>query len=215
MLAAAAVDKSDHARLRLAAVLLEESERRHLARELHDEIGQSLTALKVRLEMMQPAGKEALALAQELMGRVSSLSLDLRPAMLDDLGLLPALLWLFDRYRAQTGITVEFAHEGLDAPRLPRERETAAYRIVQEALSNAARHSGAERVSVRVLRRDDRLTVHVEDGGKGFDPDAILSDPQTGGLIGMRERAAALGGRLTIDAAAGKGTRLFAELPTT
>jgi signal transduction histidine kinase len=215
MLAASAVDKSDHARLRLAAVLLEESERRHLARELHDEIGQSLTALKVRLEMMQPAGKEALALAEELMARVSSLSLDLRPAMLDDLGLLPALLWLFDRYRAQTGIAVEFSHEGLDGPRLPRERETAAYRIVQEALSNAARHSGAERVVVRVLRRDERLAVHVEDGGKGFDPDAILSDPQTGGLIGMRERAAALGGSLTIDAAAGKGTRLYAELPTT
>jgi signal transduction histidine kinase len=215
MLAAAAVDKSDHARLRLAAVLLEESERRHLARELHDEIGQSLTALKLRLEMMQPESKEALALAEELMARVSSLSLDLRPAMLDDLGLLPALLWLLDRFRAQTGIAVEFAHEGLDGPRLPQERETAAYRIVQEALSNAARHSGADRVMIRVYHRSGRLSVQVEDGGKGFNPDAVLADPQTGGLIGMRERATALGGRLTIEAAAGKGTRLYAELPTT
>jgi signal transduction histidine kinase len=215
MLAAAAVDKSDHARLRLAAVLLEETERRHLARELHDEIGQSLTALKVRLELMQPSSNEALALANELMQRVSSLSLDLRPAMLDDLGLLPALLWLFDRYRTQTGIAVEFAHEGLEGPRLPRERETAAYRIVQEALSNAARHSGAASVAVRVLRRGERLSVQVEDSGKGFDPDAILADPQTGGLLGMRERATALGGRLTIEAASGKGTRLYAELPTT
>jgi len=216
MLAAGAVDKSDHARLRLAAVLLEESERRHLARELHDEIGQSLTALKVRLEMMPggPGVDETRNIVGELMARVSSLSLDLRPAMLDDLGLLPALLWLFDRYRAQTEIVVEFAHEGLEAPRLPRERETAAYRIVQEALSNTARHSGAERVQVRVFRRGERLSVQVEDGGKGFDPDAILKDPQTGGLLGMRERATALGGHLTIEAAAGKGTRLYAELPT-
>jgi signal transduction histidine kinase len=215
MLAAAAVDKSDHARLRMAAVLLEESERRHLARELHDEIGQSLTALKVRLEMMQPQGKEALELAQELMARVSSLSLDLRPAMLDDLGLLPALLWLFDRYRAQTGISVEFAQEGLEGDRLARERETAIYRIVQEALSNAARHSGAERVSVRMVRRDGQLSLHVDDGGKGFDPEAVLGEAKTSGLLGMRERAAALGGHLTIDAAKGLGTRLHAELPTT
>jgi signal transduction histidine kinase len=216
MLASGALDRSDQARLRLAAVLLEESERRHLARELHDEIGQSLTALKVRLEVMKegPGVPETRALVEELMARVSSLSLDLRPAMLDDLGLLPALLWLFDRYRAQTGITVEFAHEGLEDPRLPRERETAAFRIVQEALNNAARHSGAERVQVRVFRKGDRLSVQVEDAGKGFDPDAVLADPQTGGLIGMRERAVALGGELTIDAAAGKGTRLSAELPT-
>ncbi len=217
VLLSGALDKSDHARLRLAAVLLEESERRHLARELHDEIGQSLTALKVRLEMM-PAGPgvaEGRAVVSELMTRVSSLSLDLRPAMLDDLGLLPALLWLFDRYRAQTGIAVEFVHDGLDQARLPAERETAAFRIVQEALSNAARHSGAQKVTVRVLHRGERLSVQVEDGGKGFDPDAVLRDPHiaTGGLIGIRERAAALGGRLTIEASAGNGTRLYAELP--
>jgi signal transduction histidine kinase len=210
-----ALDRSDHARMRLAAVLLEESERRHLARELHDEIGQSLTALKVRLEMMQGDANvvEARAVAEELMARVSSLSLDLRPAMLDDLGLLPALLWLLDRYRAQTGINVEFSHDGLEAARLPRERETAAFRIVQEALSNAARHSGSARVAVRVQRRDDRLSVQVEDGGRGFDPKLVLAEPSTGGLIGMRERAVALGGKLTVEAAEGGGTRVAAELP--
>jgi signal transduction histidine kinase len=213
MLAASALERTDHARLRLAAVLLEETERRHLARELHDEIGQSLTALKVRLEMAK--SEEELKLVNELMARVSSLSLDLRPAMLDDLGLLPALLWLFDRFRAQTEIAVEFAHEGIEGGRLPRERETAAYRIVQEGLSNAAKHSGAKKVLVRVFQRDNRLSVQVEDTGKGFDPEGVLKSPQTGGLLGMRERAVALGGQLTIEAASGKGTRLYAELPTT
>jgi signal transduction histidine kinase len=206
-----AVDKSEQARLRLAAVLLEEAERRNLARELHDEIGQLLAALKLRLELLPDAGT-ARKLVEELMARVSSLSLDLRPAMLDDLGLLPALLWLFGRYRAQTGVAVEFAHEGLE-PRPPRESETAAFRIVQEALSNAAKHAGVSSVAVRVFRRDGRLVVTVEDGGKGFDPAAALAGPTTSGLLGMRERASALGGTLTIDAAAGRGTRLHAELP--
>src|SRR5262249_54302720 len=148
-----------------------------------------------------------------LMGRVSRLSLDLRPAMLDDLGLLPALVWLFDRYRAQTGLAVDFTHDGLEA-RASREAETAAFRIVQEALSNVARHAAAERGAVRVTRRDGRLTVHVDDPGRGFDVAAALARPATSGLIGMRERASALGGRLSIESAAGAGTRLSAELPT-
>jgi signal transduction histidine kinase len=209
-----ALDRTDAARMRLAAVLLEEAERRHLARELHDEIGQSLTALKIRLELARAEGDlgEARQLVDDLMARVSNLSLDLRPAMLDDLGLLPALLWLFERYTAQTRVQVDFQHDGLGA-RFSPESETAAFRIVQEALSNAARHSGADRVTVRVWVEGATLGVQVSDRGRGFQPDAALAAGASSGLLGMRERAVALGGRLTVEASPGEGARLQAELP--
>ncbi|HZS40910.1 MAG TPA: sensor histidine kinase [Polyangia bacterium] len=210
------LDRTDGARMRLAAVLLEEAERRHIARELHDEIGQSLTALKIRLAIAGDAGGlgEARALVDDLMSRVSNLSLDLRPAMLDDLGLLPALLWLFERYTAQTQIEVAFEHEGL-GDRFSPESETAAFRIVQEALTNAARHSGEKRVTVRVWRAPTSATlgVQIEDRGRGFDADSALAAGKSSGLLGMRERAVALGGTLTIEARPGSGTRLHAELP--
>jgi signal transduction histidine kinase len=210
------LDRTDGARMRLAAVLLEEAERRHIARELHDEIGQSLTALKIRLAMAgDGAGlPEARALVDDLMSRVSNLSLDLRPAMLDDLGLLPALLWLFERYTAQTQIEVAFEHEGLDG-RFSPESETAAFRIVQEALTNVARHSGEKRVTVRVWRTagTPTLGVQVQDRGRGFDADRAIAAGRSSGLTGMRERALALGGRLTVEAAPGSGARLSAELP--
>ena len=110
----AALDRADAARIRLAAVLLEEAERRHIATELHDEIGQTLTALNLRLNVAEPSEHvlQSRELVEDLMRRVSNLSLDLRPAMLDDLGLLPALLWLFERYATQTGVKVQFAHDG-------------------------------------------------------------------------------------------------------
>jgi signal transduction histidine kinase len=207
--------RADTARQRLAAVLLEESGRRHIARELHDEVGQYLTALKARLEVLSHSGsdvKAAQELLQTVMKQVSNLSLDLRPAMLDDLGLLPALLWLFERYTAQTGVQVEFAHEGIDR-RFGRDAETAAFRIVQEALSNAAKHAGAKSVQVRVWAKDELVFVQLVDAGKGFDPSAVLASPSTSGLLGMRERAAALGGRFEIESAPGQGVRLYAELP--
>jgi signal transduction histidine kinase len=206
------LDRVDRARMRLAAVLLEEAERRHIARELHDEIGQSLTALKLNLEAETPHLAETRALVDDLMGRVSALSLELRPAMLDDLGLLPALLWLFDRYHRSAGLEVEFVHEGIDG-RLQPMVETAAYRIVQESLSNAAKHAAVNQVAVRVVRRDGRLHVTVEDRGRGFDPQAAFG--RSTGLSGMRERAAALQGRLDIDSTIGRGTCLTAELPVT
>ena len=204
-----AIDRSEKEKLRLAAVLLEENERRNLARELHDEIGQTLTGLKLRLEAGQTA--EARGLVEELMSSVRNLSLDLRPAMLDDLGLLPALLWLFERYTTQTGVKVAFEHDGLSG-RLAAETETAAFRIVQEALTNVARHAGAETVVVRVWAQGRTLGVQVDDSGKGFDPGKV-NDGKTGGLSGMRERAAALGGQLTLESKPGEGARVMAELP--
>jgi signal transduction histidine kinase len=208
------LDRTDGERMRLAAVLLEEAERRHIAKELHDEVGQSLTALKLRLQVADESEQvlQARALVDELLERVSNLSLDLRPAMLDDLGLLPALVWLFERYTTQTTVKVEFAHAGLEG-RLSAVVETAAFRIVQEALTNVARHAAVAQVSVRVWRDGAALSVQVADAGKGFDVAAALAAGTSSGLSGMRERAAALGGKMEIESSDAAGTRLTAELP--
>lgn len=213
-------ERLQHLSRRLVEV--QEGERRHIARELHDEIGQALTGLKLLLDMEQRlagegAGEgglgEAQALLNDLLARVRELSLDLRPAMLDDLGLLPTLLWHFERYTARTGIGVTFKHTGLEARRFPAEVETAAYRIVQEALTNVARHAGVAEVTVRLWGSEGCLGAQVEDRGRGFDPEAAAADGVSGGLGGMRERAELLGGRLTVESLGGRGTLVTAEFP--
>jgi PAS domain S-box-containing protein len=199
---------------------VQELERRHLARELHDEIGQTLTGLKLTLEMarrLQPGElhaslAEAQALMKDLTTRVRDLSLRLRPTMLDDLGLRPALLWHFERYTAQTKVQVVFEQSGLDRRFAPAV-ETAAYRIVQEALTNVARHAGAGEVTVRIWLDQELLCLQIEDPGIGFDPDGVRAAGTSSGLSGMQERAKLLGGRLTVDSGCGAGTRLTAELP--
>jgi signal transduction histidine kinase len=203
-------------------VEVQEAERRHIARELHDEIGQVLTGLSLALEMsarapaeaVQPSLNDAQALVNDLMARVRDLSLGLRPAMLDDLGLLPALLWHVERYTAQTDVQVNFQHRGLER-RFGAEIETALYRIVQEALTNVARHAGVDEVTVRVWASPDTLGVQIEDRGSGFDPKAALASGSTSGLASMRERAALLGGHLVIESSPEAGSRLTAELPVT
>jgi PAS domain S-box-containing protein len=202
-------------------VEMQESERRYIARELHDEIGQMLTGLKLLLTSDVDAlpGRtlanvgEARTLVGDLMARVRNLSLDLRPAMLDDLGLLPAVVWFIGRYETQTEGRVAFNHLGIEGERFPREVETTAYRIVQEALTNVARHAGVKSASVRLWARGEVLEVQVEDTGSGFDPATALAAGKSSGLAGMRERAVLLGGQLTIDSAPGAGTRLIAVLP--
>jgi PAS domain S-box-containing protein len=202
-------------------VEVQEAERRHLARELHDEIGQLLSGLKLVLETgtTVPSKKFAMSLDQarklvnELMVRVRNLSLDLRPAMLDDLGLLPALLWNFERYTAQFKVHVVSNHSGLERRRFPPHVETGAYRIVQEALTNVARHAGVSSVTVRLWTDQEALHVQVEDKGTGFDPKAVLGGGASSGLTGMRERALLLGGHLVIDSIPGSGTQLTAQLP--
>ena len=194
-------------------VALQEEERRSIARELHDEIGQLLTGLKLLIGGADPraAQPELERLVGELMQRVRNLSMDLRPVLLDDLGLVPALLWHIDRYSAQTRVRVDFRHEAL-ARRLPSAIETAAYRIVQEALTNVARHSGAAEAMVVLRAESDCLSVLVEDAGAGFAVGRVLAIGACG-LTGMRERALLLGGRLEVESAPGTGTRVRAELP--
>ncbi len=200
-------------------VEVQEAERRSIARELHDEVGQLLTAIQVKLEMASRAQRgasplqECRALLDDLMARVRDLSLKLRPAVLDDLGLLPALLWLFDRYTVQTAISVDFTHSGLNEAERQPELESAAFRIVQEALTNVARHAAVDRVRVRFNRIPASLHFEIEDRGAGFDPGARQGAGGSLGLTGMQERAALLGGTVEIQSSAGAGTRVRAVLP--
>lgn len=197
-----------------------ESERRFIARELHDEIGQQLTGLKLSLDMMAQApharSAEQLpalqALAAELLERVRNLSLDLRPSMLDDLGLLPALTWHFDRYFDQTGIRVSFMHHGLKK-RFGPHIETVAYRVIQEALTNAARYAGVANVSVSLNADAGTVHISVSDEGKGFNPADVLVRRNTVGLFSMRERVETAGGILKVQSAPGAGTMLVAVVP--
>lgn len=199
---------------------VQEAERRNIALELHDEIGQVLTGLKLTLEMgtrlpAEEVGRsldEARALVNELMARVRKLSLDLRPAMLDDLGLLPTLLWHIEHYTAQTKVRITFKHSGLEKRRFAPEVETAAYRMVQEALTNIARHAQVDEAAVRLSTHQRTLVIEVEDQGNGFDVESVLAASETSGLAGMRERAVLLAGRLTVESQPGAGTRLIAEL---
>jgi signal transduction histidine kinase len=202
-------------------VEVQEKERREIARELHDEIGQELTGLKLMLKGFSSSNiqrqradfLEAEQLVNSLLGKVRELSLNLRPAMLDDLGLLPALLWLVDRYSAQTSIEILFRHSGIEHMRFSPGVETGAFRIIQEAMTNIARHAGVNRAEVAVRVEDSLLRILVEDNGKGFDPEIVRLTGTSSGLTGMQERAISLGGSCTIYSTPGKGTRLLAALP--
>ncbi|HWR65929.1 MAG TPA: CHASE4 domain-containing protein [Bellilinea sp.] len=202
-------------------VEIQESERRRIALELHDEIGQLLTGLKLQLDSNREPGTaapqqslaKASALADELIQRVRNLSLDLRPTMLDDLGLLPALFWHIDRFTSLTGVKVNFSQNGLADVRFAPEIETTAYRIIQEALTNVARHSGVNEASVQVLHLDGLLSIQVEDRGGGFSAESAYTSRLTRGLRGMQERVALVGGSITIDSVPGWGTSILVELP--
>lgn len=201
---------------------VQEAERRIIALELHDQIGQILTGLKLKLEMLarlpaveaQPRLDEAQTLVNELITRTRELSLNLRPATLDHLGLLSALLRHFRHYTSQTNVRVDFRHSGLEGKRFAPEFETAAFRIVQEALTNAARHSEAKEVIVMLRADEETLEIQITDYGKGFDAETVLAAGQSSGLTGMRERASLLGGKFCIESNDGAGTHLTVEWST-
>jgi signal transduction histidine kinase len=132
--------------------------------------------------------------------------------VLDQLGLLAALLALFERYTDQTGVRVHFKHEGVEG-RFEPDVETTVYRIVQEALTNVARHAGVDIATVRVWSVAGIMGIQIEDTGRGFDPEAVLAAPRSSGLAGMEERVILLGGQLAIESRPGEGARLTAELP--
>ena len=196
----------------------QELERARLARELHDETGQALTSILLGLKSLEDSaagdGRAAVAELRELvvstLQDVRRLAVELRPAALDDFGLMPAIERLRDSVEEQGELSVDVQSE-LGDERLPADTETALYRIAQEAFTNVLKHAGAHRVAVKLSRRDDAVTLVVHDDGKGFDQ-ADIRDGSLG-LVGMRERVALLGGRLAIESSEGAGTMLRAEVP--
>lgn len=194
---------------------IEEDERRSIALELHDGIGQVLTALINHLRHTPEDTAGAVTLAQSALDEVRRMSRALRPSVLDDLGLVAALTWLARTSAEASGLDVR-----LDAPEscppLDPETETVVFRVVQEALNNAVKHAGATRVRVTVQCRRSELRVTVADDGHGFDADARVAAGDSGfGLRGMRDRAELFGGRLDIRSAPGDGSAIVLTLPAT
>ncbi len=200
-------------------VEIQEDERRSLSRELHDEIGQMLTGLQFSIKSIMVESDEdkrnkldqIQILISAIISQIRELSINLRPSLLDDLGILPTLTWYFDRYEAKTGIRVGFNHQNLDQ-RFSPELEITAFRIVQEALTNIARYAEAESADVKMNIFDSVMQVEIHDQGRGFDI-TVLSKNQSVGIEGMRERVFAIGGMLEIQSQAGKGTHIQAKLP--
>jgi signal transduction histidine kinase len=190
--------------LAVELVNAQEQERRAIARELHDEVGQSLAALRLDIAPM----KTVAAAVERIIEEVRRIALSLRPSMLDDLGLVPALEWQAREVTAKSGVAVIFrANDSADE--VPEAHRTCIYRIAQEALRNCARHSGANRVEVGLEKRAGMVSLQVEDNGKGFVPVRTFGL----GLLGMKERVALLNGNLRITSDLGKGTSIRAELP--
>ncbi len=199
-----------------------EAERKRIARELHDDTAQALTSILVRLRLLGRSTKDPVVLVniEELheltagaLDSVRRMAMDLRPAALDDLGLVPALQAYTEKYSRNWPLSVTVRVDGLRR-RLPADVELVLYRVVQEALNNIAKHASASSALVSLGRRHNELTLTVEDDGVGFD----LSDgPRTSGsglgLFGMRERLALVGGDVQVQSARGKGTKITARVP--
>jgi signal transduction histidine kinase len=195
-------------------ITAQEHERRRVARELHDDTSQGLAALLLKLRSRPELAEEA-TLALNTLDAIHRLIADLRPSVLDDLGLTSAIAWCADRHLRAHGVAVRCEFSGLDR-RLPPEHETAIFRVVQEAIANIDRHAKAESVLIQGSVRDHELVVEVEDDGAGFDEHAFETPDRAGrgwGLLGMRERVEMLGGKLDIDSAPGQGTHLRLDVP--
>lgn len=202
-------------------VAAQENERRSIARELHDEAGQALASLRIGLRLLEKEIEEGASVSgrvAELMHRTDTvidglhrLAADLRPASLEHQGLEPALRQYTRSAAAELGLTVRFKARGFGAERLPSMVETALFRVVQEAMTNIVRHAGATQVDVLAEHRGDRVMVMVEDNGVGFDPRMVRRGDQLG-LLGLLERAEALGGTLTVESEPGAGTTVVVEV---
>jgi signal transduction histidine kinase len=202
-------------------ITAQEEERRRIARELHDETGQSLTSLMVRLQNMnqqcplpelKPQIDELRQVVAQTLDNVHNLSRELRPSALDDLGLVAALGRYVRDYRELHPLDVDLVILGFDESRLPAPVETSLYRIVQEGLTNIARHAQAEMASVLLERRNGMVRVIIEDDGIGFDPTQAETSGRLG-LYGMRERAELLNGTLTVESDPHIGTSIFVQVP--
>src|SRR5437870_46271 len=215
----------DATRLRASQIInAQEQERKRIARELHDETSQVLTSLLISLAILEESittqeARDRIAdtrrLAHQTLRAIRNLSIDLRPSALDDLGLLPALRWYVKEYQQKCSISVEFNATGFKR-RLPAELETALYRIVQESLTNTARHANANRVTITLKEETARVYARITDDGEGFDYEALLKTPgqERGlGLAGMHERSVLLDGTLSIHSTSERGTIIEVSIP--
>lgn len=201
---------------------LQESERRAISRELHDEAGQALTSLKVGLRLLEQNADqpeevtartiELRRIADGVQEDLHRLAANLRPASLDHLGLVPALRHYLEEVDRQQPQIVQFEAVGMDGERVPPAVEIALFRIAQEAVTNSVRHAHAERISVVIEERDQRIVMVVEDDGIGFDSEAVTRGGRLG-LVGMRERTEMLGGNLLVESTPATGTTIVAEVP--
>lgn len=204
---------------------IQESERRHIARELHDEIGQALTAVKVNLQATQRVTKdnilepylgESISIVERTLQQVRNLSLDLRPSLLDDLGVVVALRWYVDRQAQRAGFNAQFSTEISADMRLPTEVETTCFRVVQEALTNIVRHAQAQHVEVELRQDEKELELLIRDDGIGFDINAVMeraAGDLSLGLLGMQERVQLIGGSIEISSSLTQGTEIRAYFP--
>jgi PAS domain S-box-containing protein len=216
--------EADRARRELLArlVFAQEDERRRIAREMHDQFGEQLTALALRIRLLKDACGDRAdwrahvesieAISQRLDRDVEQLVWQLRPTALDDLGLRAALANYVQDWSARVGIAATVHTSGLMDDRLPADIETALYRIAQEALTNVAKHAAATSVEVILERRGDSVLLIVEDDGVGFEPASREAAGDGFGLVGMRERAALVGAALEIESSAGTGTAIFVRM---
>jgi PAS domain S-box-containing protein len=215
----------DRVRLLRQIVRAQEDERRRIAREIHDQVGQQMTALRLNLAALDQvySGDGELraklehtkSIAERLDADVDFLAWELRPAALDDIGLAEAIGTFIRQWSSHSGVEAQFHTSGLDQERLSPETETNLYRIMQEALNNTMKYAQAKRVDVLLERRDSHVVLIVEDDGVGFDPNKEASDDDDRGmgLIGMRERAALVGGTLQIESKPNEGTTIFVRVP--
>jgi two-component system sensor histidine kinase UhpB len=199
----------------------QENERRRLARELHDEIGQTLTAIKMTMQAAERGGdsearlKDGIGLVERILTQVRNLSLDLRPAMLDELGLIPAVRWYLDRQSQRAGL-VAYLDANCEISRLPPDLETTCFRLVQEAVTNIIRHAEAKTAWVTLRQKASELYMEIRDDGKGFDVAAARRRATHGaslGLLGMQERVQLVGGKLSMHSAPGQGTEVRVRIP--
>ena len=210
-------------RLIARMISVQEDERRRIARDLHDHIGQQLVGLRLKLDSLKQddgittvarAGiEDAQVLIEKIDRDLDRVTWELRPATLDDLGLVVALRNFVAEWGGTFGVAGEFHSKGLDGGRMDQDVETCIFRIVQEALNNVYKHAHATTVSVILERRGSQLVLIIEDDGRGFDPDATSSVGEAMGLIGMRERAALCGGTAEIESGVGRGTTIYVRLP--
>jgi signal transduction histidine kinase len=202
---------------------VQELERRRVAMELHDELGQSLTAIKINLQLsarlkdqaQADLNLESIRIVEDALQQVRRLATTLRPSMLDDLGLAPALNWMAEQSATRGGFSVNFHHVRAQA-RLAPDIETACFRIVQEALTNITRHAQAQRVEISLRREADEMVLCVQDDGRGFDTEAMRQRAQQGaslGVLGMQERAHLIGGQLTLRSVPGNGCLVQLRCP--